>query len=63
MMQVRAYPSVDLSRFDRNPEVNIAVCVTKAGSKAPTNPDRLNAAIRIALRGHSADQIGMGTIL
>ena len=60
---VRVCPAVDLSRFDRNPEVNIAVGVTMAGSKAPPNPDRLNAAIRIALLGHCADQIGMGTVL
>jgi hypothetical protein len=52
-----------VSRFDRNTEVNIAVCVTKASSKAATNPDSLNTAIRRALAGHIADQIGMGTML
>src|SRR5262249_24113856 len=63
VLAVRACPSVDLSRFDRNTEVDIAVCVAKASGKAATNPDSLNAAISRALVGHSADKIGMGTML
>jgi hypothetical protein len=52
-----------LSRFDRNTEVNVAVCVTKTSSKAATNPDSLNTVIRSALAGYITDQIGMGTML
>jgi hypothetical protein len=59
---VRAGPSVDVSRFDRNTEVDVAVCVAVAGSKAATNPDSLNAAILRTLPGHIADQIGMRTL-
>src|SRR5215216_5844401 len=63
VIPIRARPSVDVSRFDRNAEVNITICITIASSKAATNPDSLNAAIWSTLVGHIADQRGVGSVL